>query len=131
MLWVMKDVGKRDIFRRKRKLILSRHGILYSQISMKHWINFNIFWEKTRSVEIFSRGHKNLKELIAPSKIALRDDCEQRGNSKRQYQGKCVKCGGRGKSVRGRKRFSGIHTCKVLEENTEFKSTQIIRLDKI
>ena len=42
----------------------------------------------------YKRGHKNLKELIAPSKIALPDDCEERGNSKRQYQGKCVKCGG-------------------------------------
>ena len=67
---------------------------------------------------------KNLKELIAPSKIALPDDCEERGNSKRQYQGKCVKCGGCGKSVKGRKRRSGIYTCQVLEERTEFKSTQ-------
>ena len=51
----------------------------------------------------YRRGHKNLKELIAPSKIALLDDCEERGNSKRQYQRKCVKYGGCGKSVRGRK----------------------------
>ena len=72
----------------------------------------------------YKRGHKNLKELIAPSKIALPDDCEERGNSKRQYQGKCVKCGGCGKSVKGRKRSSGIYTCQVLEENTKFKSTQ-------
>ena len=35
-----------------------------------------------------------------------------------------MKCGGSGKSVRGRKRCSGIYTCQVLEENTEFKSTQ-------
>ena len=61
-----------------------------------------------------------MKELIAPSKIAFPDDCEERGNSKRQYQGKCVKCGGCGKSVKGRKRRPG----QVLEENTEFKSTQ-------
>ena len=72
----------------------------------------------------YKRGHKNLKELIAPSKIALPDDREERGNSKRQYQGKCVKCGGCGKSVKGRKRRSGIYTCQVLEESTEFKSTQ-------
>ena len=51
----------------------------------------------------YKRGHKNLKELIAPFKIALPDDCEERGNSKRQYKGKCVKCGGCGKSVKGRK----------------------------
>ena len=66
----------------------------------------------------YKRGHKNLKELIAPSEIALPDDCEERGNSMRQYQGKCVKC------VKGRKRRSGIYTCQVLEESTEFKSTQ-------
>ena len=59
----------------------------------------------------YRRGHKNLKELIAPCKIALPDDCEERGNSKRQYQGKCVKCGGCDKSVRGRKQCSGIYTC--------------------
>ena len=64
---------------------------------MKHWVNFKIFWKEA------IRGHKNLKELIAPSKIALPDHCEERGNSKRQYQGKCVKCGGWGKSVKGRK----------------------------
>ena len=72
----------------------------------------------------YRRGHKNLKELIAPSKIALPDDCEERGNSKRQYKRKCVKCGVCGKSVRGRKQRPGIYTCQVLEENTEFKSTQ-------
>ena len=68
---------------------------------MKHWVNFNIFWKKTMNVETFSLkgsyiGHKNLKELIAPSKIALPDDCEERENSKKQYQGKCVKCWGGG-----------------------------------
>ena len=35
-----------------------------------------------------------------------------------------MKCGGCGKSVKGRKRRSGIYTCQVLEESTEFKSTQ-------
>ena len=72
----------------------------------------------------YRRGQKNLKEVIAPSKIALPDDCKERGNSKGQYQGKCVKCGGCDKSVRGRKQCSGIYTCQVLEENKEFKSTQ-------
>ena len=28
----------------------------------------------------YKRGHKNLKELIAPSKLALLDDCEERRN---------------------------------------------------
>ena len=79
----------------------------------------------------YKRSHKNLKELIAPSKIALPGDCEERGNSKRQYQGKCVKCGGCGKSVKGRKRRSGIYTCQVLEESTEFKSTQTGERHKI
>ena len=33
----------------------------------------------------YKRGYKNLKKLIAPSKTALPYDCEERGNSKRQY----------------------------------------------
>ena len=41
----------------------------------------------------YRRDLKNLKELTAPSKIALPDDYEERGSSKKQYQGNCVKCG--------------------------------------
>ena len=69
----------------------------------------------------YKRGHNNLKELIAPSKISFRDSKEGiRG--KRQYIGKCQKCGECGKSIRGRKRASGIYCCQVLEENDQFLS---------
>ena len=69
----------------------------------------------------YKRGHNNLKELIAPSKISFRDSKEGiRG--KRQYIGKCRKCGECGKSIRGRKRASGIYCCQVLEENDQFLS---------
>ena len=40
---------------------------------------------------------------------------------KETIPGKVCECG---KSVKGRKRRSSIYTCQVLEENTEFKSTQ-------
>ena len=39
--------------------------------------------------------------------------------------------GGDGKSVKGRKRCSGIYTCQVLEENMEIKSTQTRERSKI
>ena len=72
----------------------------------------------------YRRGHKNLKELSVPSKIALSEERGERITARRQYQGKCEKCGECGKAIRGRKRCSGIYTCQVLEENTVFRSTQ-------
>ena len=69
----------------------------------------------------YKRGHKNLKELIAPSKISFRDSKEGI-QGKRQYIGKCQKCGEYGKSIRGRKRASGIYCCQVLEESDQFLS---------
>ena len=69
----------------------------------------------------YRRGHKNLKELIAPSKISFRDSKEGI-QGKRQYIGKCEKCGECGKSIRGRKRASGIYCCQVLEESDQFLS---------
>ena len=69
----------------------------------------------------YKRGHKNLKELIAPSKISFRDSKEGI-QGKRQYIGKCQKCGECGKSIRGRKRASGIYCCQVLEESDQFLS---------
>ena len=56
----------------------------------------------------YRRGHKNLKELLAPSKIALSELGGERETARRQYQGKCEKCGECGKAIRGRKRRSGI-----------------------
>ena len=47
----------------------------------------------------YKRGHNNLKELIAPSKISFRDSKEGI-QWKRQYIGKCQKCGECGKSIR-------------------------------
>ena len=40
----------------------------------------------------YKRGYKNLKELIAPSKISFRDSKEG-SQEKRQYVGICQKCG--------------------------------------
>ena len=79
-----------------------------------------IFPKGTFSVA-YQRGHKNLKELIAPSKISFRDSKEGI-QGKRQYIGKCQKCGECGKSIRGRKRASGIYCCQVLEESDQFLS---------
>ena len=71
----------------------------------------------------YKRGHKNLKEFLASSKLVF-ENMDAVSNSKRQHHGKCVKCGSCGKSTKGRKRSSGIYCCQVLEENNQFKSFQ-------
>ena len=67
----------------------------------------------------YKRGHKNLKKLIEPSKTFVRNS-EEGSQGKRQYIGKCQKCGEYGKSTRGRKQASGIYCCQVLEESNQF-----------
>ena len=79
----------------------------------------------------YRRGHKNLKELLGPSKIALSEESREKEIARRQYQGKYEKYGECGRAIRGRKRRSGIYTCQVLEENTEFRSTQTVGRYKI
>ena len=64
------------------------------------------------------------RKLLVPSKIALSEERGKREISRRQSQGKCEKCGECVRAIRGRKRRSGIYTCQVLEENTEFRSAQ-------
>ena len=70
----------------------------------------------------YKRGHKNLKELIAPARLNI-------GMSVGPYyhwdtQGKCVKCGICGTSNRSRKRKSYIYVCQVVKEGSSFKSNQ-------
>ena len=99
----MRDVGKGDLVQRKRNNFVTTWAPMFPDISealskFQHILEEddecrNLFPKGSFRVS-YKRSHKNLKELIAPSKIALSDDCEERGNSKKQYQGKCVKCGG-------------------------------------
>ena len=70
----------------------------------------------------YKRGHKNLKELIAPSRVNT--GMSVGSNYDRDTQGKCVKCGSCGASNRGRKRKSGIYACQVVKEGSSFKSNQ-------
>ena len=51
---------------------------------------------------VYRRGHKNLKELLAPSRI---NDIDQQAKAKRvQQEERCIKCGKCGSNPRGRKR---------------------------
>ena len=80
----------------------------------------------------YKRGHKNLKELLAPSKIALRViNVGGGGRGKRQYRAKCQNYGECGKSTGGRKWGSRIHCCQVLEEGQEFFSRTTGEIHKI
>ena len=66
-----------------------------------------------------SRGHKNVKKLLAPSRfkgkgseIRERETPEGRG---------CYKCGKCGTNNKGRKRTSGMVNCGVLSEGSKFR----------
>ena len=59
------------------------------------------------------RGHKNLQELLAPSRIT---DIGQQAKAKRvQQEGRCIKCGKYG-------RKKDLNNCSVLKERTHFRS---------
>ena len=77
----------------------------------------------------YKRGHKNLKELIAPARVNT--GMSVGSNYDRDTQGKFVKCGSCGASNRGRKRKSGIYACQVVKEGSSFKSNQIGEIYKI
>ena len=66
----------------------------------------------------YKRGHKNLKEILAPSTISTLEG-ELGRNSK---SGQCKKCQKCGTSGRGRKRSNGLNNCAVLEEGNTFRS---------
>ena len=66
----------------------------------------------------YKRGHKNLKEILAPSTISTLEYQLDR-NSKIVQCKKCQKCGTSG---RGRKRSNGLNNCAVLEEKDMFYS---------
>ena len=68
---------------------------------------------------VYRRGHKNLKELLAPSRI---NDIDQQAKAKRvQQEGRCIKCGKCGSNPRGRKRGIHLNNCIVLKEGKHFR----------
>ena len=53
----------------------------------------------------YKRTHRNIKEMVAPSRIAIQEDNSNKQNStSRNTQGKCSKCGRCGTAIRGKKR---------------------------
>ena len=65
------------------------------------------------------RGHKNLKEWLAPSNVISR---EINPVSHDELNPGCKKCGKCGKNPQGRKRECGIYNCHVIQEANKFKS---------
>ena len=79
----------------------------------------NVFPEGSFRV-VYRRGHKNLQELLSPSRI---NDIGQQAKAKRvQQEGRCIKCGKYGSNPRGRKRDISLNNCNVLKEGTHFRS---------
>ena len=66
----------------------------------------------------YKRGHKNLKETVAPSRIFIQDN--QLGRN--SQVGQCRKCNKCGENPKGRKRANGLNNCKVLEDGSVFYS---------
>ena len=65
----------------------------------------------------FKKGHKNLKEIIAPSRsmfLIMEGPC---GKNRLGKKGSCKKCGKCGMSDRSRKRKNiNLNNCMVLQE---------------
>ena len=80
------------------------------------------FFPKKAFRATYERGHANLKELIAPSKINHHMPKEVNN------YGSCNKCGS---SNRRRKRISGLTQCKVLQEGIKLKSNSTKETFKI
>ena len=97
------------------------------QILVEPLGNLFHYWQKMRNATHFlkgsfrmayKRGHKNLKEILAPSTISTLEG-ELGRNSKTGQCKKCQKCG---TSERGRKTSNGLNNCAVLEEGNTFCS---------
>ena len=68
----------------------------------------------------YKKGHKNLKEIIAPSRSVFAGTEGPVGRNKSGGEGSCTKCG---VGDRGRKRKNiNLNNCMVLQEGTHFKS---------
>ena len=71
----------------------------------------------------YKRGHKNLKEMIAPSSFAFASHGDIKQRNHRDEIGYCKKCNKCGRSNRGRKRENDLNNCSVMEEGETFYST--------
>ena len=71
----------------------------------------------------YKRGHKNLKETIAPSRSVFAGAEGPVGRKRSGREGSCKKCGKCGMGDRGRKRKKvNFNNCMVLQEGTHFRS---------
>ena len=82
--------------------------------------------------DAYERTHKNIKEMVAPSRIAIQEDSSNKENSiSRNTQRKCSKCGRFGTAARGRKRAIDLYNCNVMLEGDRFMSTSTGSVYKI
>ena len=74
-------------------------------------------------VENVETDHKNLKEIIAPSRSVSAGTEGPVGRNRSGREGSCKKCGKCGMGDRGRKRKNiNLNNCMVLQEGTHFRS---------
>ena len=80
----------------------------------------------------YKKTHKNIKEMVAPSRIAIQEDSSNKHNSTfRNTQGKCSKCGRCGTATSGKKGQLTYTIAIVMLEGDRFRSTSTGAVYKI
>ena len=75
---------------------------------------------------IYEKDHKNLKEVISPSRSMFAGTEGPVDRNRLGREGSCKKCEKCGMSDRGRKRKNiSLNNCMVLQEGTHFRSNVI------
>ena len=111
---VMLKTARRKIVQKGRKInFVTEYGPTFPDIRKAIRASENILRADKECNQVFPRGcfrveykrtHKNIKEVVASSRIAIQEDSSNKQNStSRNTQGKCSKCGRCGTATRGKK----------------------------
>ena len=80
----------------------------------------------------YKRGHKNLKELLAPSRVVF-ENTDALSHSKRQHHGECAKCESCGNQVKGEREaqeFIVVKYWRKIINSKAFRQRNSIELDR-
>ena len=131
-----KDVlktARRKIVQKGRKInFVTGYGPTFPDIRKAIRASEHILRADEECNQVFPRGcfrvaykktHKNIKEMVALSRIAIQEDSSNKQNStSRNTQGKCSKCGRCGTATRGKKRVIDLYNCNIMSEGDRFRS---------
>ena len=132
-----KDVlktARRKIVQKGRKInFVTEHDPTFPDIRKAIGASEHILRAEEECNQVFPRGcfrvaykrtHKNIKEMVAPSGIAIQEGSSNKQNStSRNTHIKCSKCGRCGTATRGKQRAIDLYNCSVMLEGDRFRST--------